>query len=200
MATFPRYWPFVRGIHRSPVNSLHKGQWRGALMFSLICVWINDWINNRQPGNLRRHRDHYDVTVVCEMIKWYDIGEQCVDNSENGENTRTEEIDSLMLPWLMLKPELLLPLCRADISTLQWPHNERDGVSNHPCPDCLLKRLFGCRSKKISTLSVTGLCVWNSPVIGEFPAQRDSNAEIVSFWWRQHEKHFLKIIIYYPWV
>ena len=38
---FPRYWPFVRGIHRSPVNSPHKGQWRGALMFSLICVWIN---------------------------------------------------------------------------------------------------------------------------------------------------------------
>ena len=38
---FPRYWTFVRGIHRSPVNSPHKGQWRGALMFSLICVWIN---------------------------------------------------------------------------------------------------------------------------------------------------------------
>ena len=37
---FPRYWPFVRGIHRSPVNSPHKGQWRGALMLSLICAWI----------------------------------------------------------------------------------------------------------------------------------------------------------------
>ena len=42
---FPRYWPFVRGIHRSPVNSPHKGQWRGALMFSLICVWMNGWVN-----------------------------------------------------------------------------------------------------------------------------------------------------------
>ena len=42
---FPRYWPFVRGIHRSPVNSPHKGQWRGALIFSLICAWINGWIN-----------------------------------------------------------------------------------------------------------------------------------------------------------
>ena len=40
---FTRYWPFVRGIHRSPVNSPHKGQWRGALMFSFICVWINGW-------------------------------------------------------------------------------------------------------------------------------------------------------------
>ena len=48
---FPRNWPFVRGIHRSPVNSPHKGQWRGALMFSLICVWINDWVNNREAGD-----------------------------------------------------------------------------------------------------------------------------------------------------
>ena len=48
---FPRYWPFVRGIHRSPVNSLHKGQWRGALMFSLICDWINAWVNNREAGD-----------------------------------------------------------------------------------------------------------------------------------------------------
>ena len=43
---FPRYWPFVRGIHRSQVNSPHKGQWRGALMFSLSCVWINGWVKD----------------------------------------------------------------------------------------------------------------------------------------------------------
>ena len=61
---FPRYWPFVRGIHRSPVNSPQKGQWRGALMFSLICTRINGWVNNREAGDLRRHRAHYDVTVM----------------------------------------------------------------------------------------------------------------------------------------
>ena len=61
---FPRNWPFVRGIHRSPVNPPHKGQWRGALMFSLICVWINDWVNNREAGDLRRYRAHYDVSVM----------------------------------------------------------------------------------------------------------------------------------------
>ena len=55
---FPRYWPFVPGIHRSPVNSPHKGQWRGALMFSLICVWINGWVNSREACDLRRHRTH----------------------------------------------------------------------------------------------------------------------------------------------
>ena len=61
---FPRYWPFVRGIHRSPANSPHKCQWRGALMFSLICVYINGWVNNREAGDLRRYRAHYDVTVM----------------------------------------------------------------------------------------------------------------------------------------
>ena len=57
------YWPFVRGIRRSPVNSPDKGQWRGALLFSLICAWINAWANNREAGDLRRHRAHYDVIV-----------------------------------------------------------------------------------------------------------------------------------------
>ena len=57
---FPRYWPFVRGIHRSPVNSPHKDQWRRDLMFSLICAWIGSWVNNREAGDLRRHRTHYD--------------------------------------------------------------------------------------------------------------------------------------------
>ena len=61
---FPRYWPFVRGIHQSPENSPRKGQWRGALMFSLICAWMNDWVNNREAGNLRCHRAPYDVTVM----------------------------------------------------------------------------------------------------------------------------------------
>ena len=61
---FPRNWPFVRGIHRSPVNSPHGGRWRRALMFYLICPWINGRINNREAGDLRRHRHHYDVIVM----------------------------------------------------------------------------------------------------------------------------------------
>ena len=65
---FPRYWPFVRGIHRSPVNSPHKGQWRGAFMFSLICVWINGWVNNGEAGDSRRYRAHYDVTVMSYAV------------------------------------------------------------------------------------------------------------------------------------
>ena len=61
---FPRNWPFVRGNHRSPVNSPHKGQWRRALMFSLIYVCINDWVNNREAGDLRRYLAHCDVIVM----------------------------------------------------------------------------------------------------------------------------------------
>ena len=61
---FPCYWPFVWGIHRSLVNSPHKGQWRGPLMFSFICAWINGWVNNHEAGDLRCHHAHYDVTVI----------------------------------------------------------------------------------------------------------------------------------------
>ena len=62
---FPRYWPFARGIHQTPVNSPHKSQWRGALMFVFfICAWINGWVNNLKAGDLRRHHAYYDVTVM----------------------------------------------------------------------------------------------------------------------------------------
>ena len=66
---FPRYWPFVWGIHQSLVNSPHKGQWRGALVFSLSCAWINGWINNVEGGDWRRHRAHYDVTVIYWFVR-----------------------------------------------------------------------------------------------------------------------------------
>ena len=65
---FPCYWPFVRGIHRSPVNSLRKGQWRGALLFFLICAWINGSVNSHEAGDLRRHRAHYDVIVMQVLL------------------------------------------------------------------------------------------------------------------------------------
>ena len=65
---FPRYWPFVWGIHRSPVNFPQKGQWRGALMFALICVRINGWVNNREAGDSRHHRAHYDVIIMLSQV------------------------------------------------------------------------------------------------------------------------------------
>ena len=73
---FPRHWSFVRRIHQSPVNSPHKGQWRGALMFPLICAWINAWVNNRETGDLRRHRAHYDVIVMT--LTWRHWPKSCL--------------------------------------------------------------------------------------------------------------------------
>ena len=71
-----------------------------------------------------------------------------------------------------------------------WRHNESDGVSNHRGIDGLLNLLLRRRSNKTSKLRVTGLCRGNSPVTSEFPAQRASNAENVSIWWRHHEMIF----------
>ena len=64
MKTFSALLALCAGNSPVPVNSPHKGQLRGALMFSLMCVWINGWVNNREAGDLRRHRGHYDVNVM----------------------------------------------------------------------------------------------------------------------------------------
>ena len=67
------YWIFVRGIHRSPmnsrpVNSPHKVQWRGAFMLSLICAWTNGWVSSWDACDIRRNRAHYDVTIMKCVI------------------------------------------------------------------------------------------------------------------------------------
>ena len=72
METVPSYWPFVWGIHRSRVNSPHRSQWRWALMF-FICAWTNGRVNNRDAGDLRRYRTHYDVTVMSEGYEYSDL-------------------------------------------------------------------------------------------------------------------------------
>ena len=68
METFSTLLALCTGNSPVPVNSPHKGQWRGALMFSLIYAWINDWVNNREAGDLKRHRGHYDVNVMIIAI------------------------------------------------------------------------------------------------------------------------------------
>ena len=76
----PRYWRFVGGIHRSPVNSPHKGHWHRAFIFSLICAWTNSWVNNRDAGDLRLHRPHYHVTVMASRIFTLD----CITSEKQG--------------------------------------------------------------------------------------------------------------------
>ena len=97
--------------------------------------------------------------------------------SEEGQQKSDCECDYNHLPW--------------QSHTLQWRHNGCDDVSDHQPHECLPNRLFRRRSKKTSKLRVTGLFVGNSPVTGEFPAQRASNAENVSIWWRHHDSSIL---------
>ena len=91
-------------------------------------------------------------------------------------------------PWrdLQVGKQILLLCLWEESFPLWWRHNDRDGVWDHQPHDCLLNRLFRRRSKKTSKLRVTDLCAGNSPGTGEFPAQRASNAENVSIWWRHH--------------
>ena len=67
METISALLAICAGNSPVPVNSTHKGQWRGALMFSLIYAWIKDCVNNREAGDLRRHRGHYDVIVMLSV-------------------------------------------------------------------------------------------------------------------------------------
>ena len=105
---FPRYWPFVGGIHRSPVYSPHKGQWRGTLMFSLICDWINGRINNREAGDIKRHQTHYDVIVMqydnFQCSKWRKYHQNDISVSVNGTRVRYRETDEVK--WFCVSKSL----------------------------------------------------------------------------------------------
>ena len=69
METFSALLDILSPVDLSPVNSPYKGQWRGALMYALISVCTNVWINNPAAGDLGHHRTHYDITVM--LLHWY---------------------------------------------------------------------------------------------------------------------------------
>ena len=70
---FPLCCPFLQGSPWPPVNSHQRSKSRGALMFSLICAWVNSWVNNREAGYLRRHRTYYDVIVMTYFLLTYSV-------------------------------------------------------------------------------------------------------------------------------
>ena len=91
---------------------------------------------------------------------------------------RASKLKQQMLRWHQVICSMTL-LPGTHVKSLQWCHNELDGVSNHRRLGCLHERLLRRRSMKTSKLRVNGLCAGNSPVAGEFPAQKASNAENV---------------------
>ena len=103
---FPHYWPFVWGIHWSPVNSPHKGQWRGALMFSLICAWTNGWETNRDAGDLRHHHTHYGAIVMCckiYVMTTQMVFKQCV-QVKNCKNSKSSAVLALFVTGIYHSP------------------------------------------------------------------------------------------------
>ena len=134
METFSALLAHLCGEFTSPVNSPYKIQWRGVLIFSLICAWINGWVNIREAGHLRHHRALYDVTVIREAPDYCSC---CI--------------------WQISKQWIVQHLFI--VHSLQWCHNDRDGFSNRQRLHCLLKHLFGRKSKKTSKLRVIGLYV-----------------------------------------
>ena len=121
-------------------------------------------------GDLRRHDVHLTAIVMGENWRYLSV---CCGRFEKSSSHVHLHGPSKLIVY-------------EDHKSLQWRHNWCGGVLNHQPHDCLLNRLFRRRSKKISKFRVTGLCVGNSPVTGEFPSQMASNAENVSMWWRHH--------------
>ena len=154
----PRHLSLCKGIHRWSVNSSHKG-----------------------PAT-RKMFPFHDVIMFFPLrfLTWNDPGPILLTSSLSEIRAWRKNY----IPWYSAGCKLLI---HAPNVTLPWRHNRLDSVSNHQPHHCLLSRLFGRRSKKTSKLRVTGLCAWNSPGTGEFPAQRASYAENVSIWWRHHD-------------
>ena len=123
--TDPLWW----GIHRSPVNSPHKGQWCGALMFSLICAWTNDWANHRDASDLRHNRDHYDVTAMC-----------CKMRRLLTHNSRPSAMDFSPWYWLEMKNKQFGCIRVHSVDTGKYAQSEV--AANVPCFVLMVKSLL----------------------------------------------------------
>ena len=174
---FPRYWPFARGIHRSPVNSTHKGQWLGALMLSLICVWTNAWVNNRDAGDLRRYRLHYDVTVMTNskayVTMWTSVYPENITYSVNSAyisiagnsndvimRAMASQITSLTIFYSIVNSDGIKENSKAPRHWSLWPvnspHKGQVTRKMFPFDDVIMKRGFpitwyalGCNSNPV---------------------------------------------------
>ena len=150
----PSYWPFLRRIPRSPVNTPHKGQWRGDLMVSLLCVWINGWVNNHEPGDLRRYRARYDVTVMiygCPISEW--VAEPKLHDRVPGEYTQQWPY----WPWWRHDMETL-----SSLRTLLWGETlVADGFPYQKTSYAELRCFLWCQTAPFVKQTVEWLVSWD---------------------------------------
>ena len=106
----------------SPVNSLHKGQWCGALMFSLICVWIKGWENNCEAGDPRRYRAHYDVIAMIstELLTLWPLKDIVVLKIWFSKSSWRSSISLLNIPLVINKHWLKQWFGAAKKQTITW--------------------------------------------------------------------------------
>ena len=195
MELFSALLAICAGIHRSPVISPHKGQWRGALMFSLICAWINGWANNREAGDLRRHHAHCDVTVMMWLMGISSVFQRPLTFPLHCSNPKLPAGTMESAP---MAGELADVRLQGDYErvSLQWRHNEHHSVSNHRQLQCFFDPKFRRTSKETPKLASLSLCEGNPPVTGGpvtggpvtdgFPLESGGYAENVSTPGRRH--------------
>ena len=157
----PNYWPYVRGTPSDRVGFPHKGKRYGKhfhIMPSTCCLGV-----------------HRRLSYQLSQVWVINFPKEAVSYSVRGRDRFPDEVGNWTqrMTYKRYYFQFNWPL--------QWRHNERNGVSNHRSPDCLLNRLFRRRLKERSKLLVTGLCEGNPPVTGGFPSQRASNAEMFPF-------------------
>ena len=154
---------------------------------SRLCAIYRSQVLSRKWGCSRRRADRRcsdDVIVTNNFIAYWWACLRVIINA--GHKLHCQFLDESVPRHLPRQlPEL--PITNFT-DPLQWCHDERDSVSNHQPPNCLLNRLFRRRSKNISKLRVTGLCAGNSPMTGEFPAQMANKAERASVRWRHYDR------------
>ena len=187
---------FLRGIHRWRVNSPHKGQWRGALMFSLVCGWIDGWVNHREAGDLRRHRAQYDVLVLRYDRKWkYVLSNKFSETRQYSDSTK-QTVDRTYLvtrdpslTWIEFNPSSDILLVKVNI------RNANDVRARAPIFDS--EQLFLKKSTfheawwrhQMETFStLLALYEGNSPVTDEFPSTKANDAELWCFLWSAPEQ------------
>ena len=164
-------WSFKEGT-RVVLQQLHRNR----------TFWV--------PATTERPNHFYGRTRVARRSQPCVKGPLLINTVRSGNAIRQHRCWSTLVQLLACQttPSHYLARCYliANQRPLQWCHNGRDSISNHQPHNCLLNRLFRCRSKKTSKFRVTGLCAGNSPVSSEFPAQKASNVENVFIWWRHH--------------
>ena len=156
-------------------NSPHTGQWRGASIFSLVCVWINGWVNNREAGDLRRYRAQFDVSVMWVLgLKQYGLPES--------QSTMRSSAPYVLILWTDERKKQYIESLQSTTVTSWWARWRLKSPASRWLAQPFVQAQFNENTK----VRVTGPCEGNLPVTSEFPSQRASNAEHVFIWWRHH--------------